>query len=250
MIAARRAAPRAQSRSGRRARVPRRSLGRAARLSRRRGAPASAPISRSYLVIIAPARTSPICRTRSTRGCAAMSSAAWPIRRARGDRRSQRRATLDANQPMTHRTSSSRRMSRASSSAASAAASCSCSRLGRADRRSRSSYLRCGSGFGLGGGKGTGKRQGQRHRASTSRRRPARCTVRVTAEGITVDGAKKTRDEAVALCKKTDGAMVTVTGDARQGDWDELRAALAGRRREDLHARRAVGRLRLDRRWR
>ena len=83
-------------------------------------------------------------------------------------------------------------------------------------------YLQCGSGFGLGGG-GKGKGSGV---GPGSSREPARCTIRVAADGIFVDGAKKTRDEAVAHCKKTDGAMVTVTGDARQGDWDELRAAL------------------------
>lgn len=84
-------------------------------------------------------------------------------------------------------------------------------------------YMRCGSGFGLGGGKGNGTGKGSGVGSSTI---SARCTVRVTSEGITVDGAKKTRDEAVEACKKTEGAMVTVTGDARQGDWDELRAAL------------------------
>jgi hypothetical protein len=83
-------------------------------------------------------------------------------------------------------------------------------------------YLQCGSGFGLGGG-GKGKGSGVGPGSSNE---PARCTIRVAADGIFVDGAKKTRDDAVALCKKTDGAMVTVTGDARQGDWDELRAAL------------------------
>ena len=90
-------------------------------------------------------------------------------------------------------------------------------------------YLRCGRGWGIGGGKGTGTGSGSgigSGSALVPALQPARCTIRVTADGITVDGAKKTRDEAVAACKKTDGAMVTVTGDARQGDWDELRAAL------------------------
>lgn len=85
------------------------------------------------------------------------------------------------------------------------------------------SYLQCGSGFGLGGGKGKGEGEGI---SSVKAPEPVRCTVRVSAEGIFVDGNKTTRDEAVKLCKKTEGAMVTVTGDARQGDWDELRAAL------------------------
>ncbi len=90
-------------------------------------------------------------------------------------------------------------------------------------------YLRCGRGWGIGGGKGakTGSGSGIGSGSALAPvMQPARCTIRVTADGITVDGAKKTRDEAVDACKKTDGAMVTVTGDARQGDWDELRAAL------------------------
>ena len=87
-------------------------------------------------------------------------------------------------------------------------------------------YLQCGSGFGLGGGNGPGKGEGSGISKSSPDNEPARCTVRVSSEGIFVDGNKTTRDEAVKLCKKTEGAMVTVTGDARQGDWDELRAAL------------------------
>jgi hypothetical protein len=49
--------------------------------------------------------------------------------------------------------------------------------------------------------------------------------VRVTSEGIAVDGAKATKDEAVDACKKLGAAEVVVTGDARQGAWDELKAA-------------------------
>lgn len=88
-------------------------------------------------------------------------------------------------------------------------------------------YVRCGGGWGLGGGKGTGNGNGSgTGPAAIADAGPARCTIRVTSEGITVDGMKKTRDEAVEACKKTEGAMVTVTGDARHGDWEELRAAL------------------------
>jgi hypothetical protein len=91
-------------------------------------------------------------------------------------------------------------------------------------------FVRCGTGWGVGGGNGNGVGKGPGAGSGKGKgsaaAQPQRCTVRVTAEGILVDGAKKTRDQAVAICKKTDGAMVTVTGDARQGDWDELRAAL------------------------
>ena len=82
-------------------------------------------------------------------------------------------------------------------------------------------YLRCGSGWGLGGfGTGAGNGEG------AAVREPARCRVRVSATGITVDGKPATRDGVVAACKNSDGALVIVTGDARQGDWDALRGAL------------------------
>ena len=86
-------------------------------------------------------------------------------------------------------------------------------------------YMQCGRGWGLGGGKGKGAGTGSAVPGVTDAG-PQRCSVRVTAKGIFVDGNEMKRDEAVAACKKTEGAMVTVTGDARQGDWDELRAAL------------------------
>lgn len=90
-------------------------------------------------------------------------------------------------------------------------------------------YVRCGRGFGLGGegaGSGEGSGPGTSTAGSETTAGPKRCVVRVSSEGIIVDGKKLARDEAVAACKQTEGAMITVTGDARQGDWDELRTAL------------------------
>jgi hypothetical protein len=80
-------------------------------------------------------------------------------------------------------------------------------------------FVTCGHGFGLGGaGKGSG---------TTTTSSPHRCLVRVTARGYVLDGKPAgTRDAVVAGCRTTAGAEVTVTGDARQGDWDELRSAL------------------------
>jgi hypothetical protein len=86
-------------------------------------------------------------------------------------------------------------------------------------------YLRCGSGWGT-GGKGAGKGAGTGVAGSAQTPGPKRCVVRIAAAGITVDGKEMKRDEAVAACRKTEGALITVTGDARQGDWDELRTAL------------------------
>jgi hypothetical protein len=85
-------------------------------------------------------------------------------------------------------------------------------------------YLRCGSGWGT-GGKGAGKGPGAGSGVAVT---PGakRCVVRVSAEGIVVDGKKLKREDAVKACKATEGALITVTGDARQGDWDELRTSL------------------------
>lgn len=82
-------------------------------------------------------------------------------------------------------------------------------------------YLTCGDGFGLGGkGKGSGAGSGPGSAAPALHR----CALRVSAAGLTLDGKPATVAAAVAGCK--DGADVTVTGDAREGDWDALRQAL------------------------
>jgi hypothetical protein len=81
-------------------------------------------------------------------------------------------------------------------------------------------YLRCGNGWGTGGaGPGNGSGTGQAAAAH-------RCTIRVTAKVIIVDGKPATRDAAVATCKATAGALVIVAGDAREGDWTDLEHAL------------------------
>jgi hypothetical protein len=81
-------------------------------------------------------------------------------------------------------------------------------------------YLRCGNGWGLGGMGGGGIA------GSGSPAAPKRCALKVTATGIIVDGKPLARDAAVAACKSAGGAIVTVTGDAREGDWTELEQAL------------------------
>ncbi len=66
-------------------------------------------------------------------------------------------------------------------------------------------YLTCGRGFGIGGaGKGDGRSKGPGS-AVGSTAGPRRCAIRLSRAGL---------------------PDVIVTGDARQGDWDELRAAL------------------------
>ena len=87
-------------------------------------------------------------------------------------------------------------------------------------------FIRFGGGLGLGGdgGKGDGKGDGSAPLVVDAG--PARCAIRVAAAGITVDGTTATQAEAVERCRKSTGADVVITGDARQGDWDALRTAL------------------------
>jgi hypothetical protein len=86
-------------------------------------------------------------------------------------------------------------------------------------------FVTCGHGFGLGGqGKGSGVRPGV---VAASDAGPTRCTVRVDKNGYSVDGkVNATREDVVEACKKTGAAEVTVTGDAREGSWTDLKAAL------------------------
>ena len=94
-------------------------------------------------------------------------------------------------------------------------------------------YLTCGKGWGVGGkGEGAGSGPGPGPGSAAPLLTPvdagvARCALRLSEAGLTVDGKPATRDEAIATCKaRPGGAEVLVTGDARQGDWDDLRAAL------------------------
>ncbi|HSR98426.1 MAG TPA: hypothetical protein VLM79_15315 [Kofleriaceae bacterium] len=99
-------------------------------------------------------------------------------------------------------------------------------------------YLRCGSGFGLGTGTGTGKDDD--HAAVRPVTGPRRCTVRIGPDGIAVNGKPMSRDDAVDACKATTGVDAVVTGDARQGDWQELRAALVAAGVQDIRVREPV----------
>jgi hypothetical protein len=95
-------------------------------------------------------------------------------------------------------------------------------------------YLRCGSGFGLGTGTGNGNDGNSAVRPVAG---PQRCAVRVGPSGITVDGKPMSRDQAVDACKATTGVDVVVTGDAREGDWQELHAALVSAGVQDIRVR-------------
>ena len=53
-----------------------------------------------------------------------------------------------------------------------------------------------------------------------------RCTLRVAATGLFVDGDPETRDQAIAACKRGREAVVIVEDDAPANAWTELRARL------------------------
>jgi hypothetical protein len=53
-----------------------------------------------------------------------------------------------------------------------------------------------------------------------------RCTVRVSAKGVSVDGDLMSRDQAIAKCKRTSGALVNIADDAQPTAWPALRREL------------------------
>jgi hypothetical protein len=84
-------------------------------------------------------------------------------------------------------------------------------------------YLRLGGGLGalgLGGGAGDGDAE---HRSPAG---PRRCTIRLSASDVTLDGRATSRDAAIATCKVAPGTDIFPTGDVRHGDLEELEAAL------------------------
>jgi hypothetical protein len=57
-----------------------------------------------------------------------------------------------------------------------------------------------------------------------------RCTLRISAKGIFVDGDPATADQAIAKCKQTSGAVVNVADDAPANAWPKLRSKLESAR--------------------
>jgi hypothetical protein len=93
------------------------------------------------------------------------------------------------------------------------------------------SYLKCG-GLGLGPGWGFGSGTGSAPVASatTTSARDAgthgTCHVRLDSQGFALEGGTSTLEAIVGACKEAGSAELVVTGDARSGSYDELRAAL------------------------
>jgi hypothetical protein len=93
-------------------------------------------------------------------------------------------------------------------------------------------YLRCSGELGLGGGGSVSK--GKEPVTSPPAPREdgqLRCQLRLDGAGLWLLGPTgQLQTEvaaAVASCKVSAGADVVITGEARQGAWDELRAELA-----------------------
>lgn len=91
-------------------------------------------------------------------------------------------------------------------------------------------YGTCGKGWGLGAGKGEGAGSGSgsvRPIAVLPDGPPARCAIRVAGGELpyTLDDKPSSVDAILTACAA--GVDVTVTGDAREGDWTTLREALA-----------------------
>lgn len=87
-------------------------------------------------------------------------------------------------------------------------------------------YLTCGKGWGLGGtgrGEGSGSSKGL---VAAGDAAPRQCELRLAPEGLTLDGKRVTRVQAVDACKPLGRAVVTVTGNTVQAQWDDLKDAL------------------------
>lgn len=86
-------------------------------------------------------------------------------------------------------------------------------------------WLIGGGGLGIGSSAGTIGLSAGGKRASWAR--PPRPRIRVDANGYTIAGRKVTVAEALALAQAAGGADLVITGDAKEGDVDAIRAALA-----------------------
>lgn len=56
--------------------------------------------------------------------------------------------------------------------------------------------------------------------------KPLRCSIRIAAAGVTVDGKPATIAQVVKACEGVADVELVVTGGARQGDIDEVETAL------------------------
>jgi hypothetical protein len=89
-------------------------------------------------------------------------------------------------------------------------------------------FLRCGQDFGLGGGDGEAPETPVVADAAPppADAAPARCLLRLDADGLTLEGAAVTVEGAVEACRAAGAAELVVTGDASFGLRERLRQAL------------------------
>ena len=89
-------------------------------------------------------------------------------------------------------------------------------------------FLRCGQDFGLGGGDGEAPETPVVADAAPppADAAPARCLLRLDADGLTLEGAPLTVEGAVEACRAAGAAELVVTGDASFGLRERLRQAL------------------------
>lgn len=95
-------------------------------------------------------------------------------------------------------------------------------------------WKRCGAELGFWPGGGPGEGEPDRPKTASGPGGPGggdeaprpRCKIRLDASGLALDGAAADQAAVVTACKSAGGADVVVTGDAVQGAWDGLRAAL------------------------
>lgn len=65
--------------------------------------------------------------------------------------------------------------------------------------------------------------------------RPERCSVRVTAKGVSVDGELLEVEQAIAICSQRSAVLVEVADDAEDGVWARLDRAFASAKVPVLH---------------
>jgi len=65
--------------------------------------------------------------------------------------------------------------------------------------------------------------------------RPERCSLRVTARGVTVDGERLELDDAIAICAQRTAVLVEVEDGADPALWPALDAAFAAAKVPVLH---------------
>lgn len=65
--------------------------------------------------------------------------------------------------------------------------------------------------------------------------RPERCSVRVTAKGVSVDGEVVEIEQAIAICSQRSAVLVEVADDAEDGVWAKLERAFTAAKVLVLH---------------